>query len=96
MRCNKCHRPMKGTTGHDGACACGGLIEADPPKPDVEVIDHGTIFTFLAKSSKGKAWIEQNVQVEDWARVGKHNFHADHRPARDIIEGMRAAGLVVQ
>lgn len=28
MRCNRCHRPMLGTTAYDGACACGGLIEA--------------------------------------------------------------------
>jgi hypothetical protein len=28
MRCGKCHRPMAGTTAYDGACECGGLIEA--------------------------------------------------------------------
>ncbi len=27
LRCNKCHRPMQGTTAYGGACACGGLIE---------------------------------------------------------------------
>lgn len=30
MRCNRCHRPMSGTTAYDGACECGGLIEAAP------------------------------------------------------------------
>jgi hypothetical protein len=30
LRCNRCHRPMVGTTAYDGACACGGLIEVDP------------------------------------------------------------------
>lgn len=29
-RCNRCHRPMTGTTAYDGACECGGLIEAAP------------------------------------------------------------------
>ena len=29
MRCNRCHKPMKGTTAYDGACSCGGLIEAE-------------------------------------------------------------------
>ncbi len=24
----RCHRPMTGTTAYDGACQCGGLIEA--------------------------------------------------------------------
>jgi hypothetical protein len=29
LRCNRCHRPMKGTTAYDGACECGGLIEVN-------------------------------------------------------------------
>lgn len=29
-QCNKCHRSMAGTTAYDGACECGGLIEAVP------------------------------------------------------------------
>jgi hypothetical protein len=29
-RCNRCHRAMKGSTAYDGACGCGGLIEAVP------------------------------------------------------------------
>lgn len=32
MRCNRCYRPMAGTTAYDGACSCGGLIEAAPVK----------------------------------------------------------------
>jgi hypothetical protein len=28
MRCNGCYRKMKGAGAMDGACACGGLIEA--------------------------------------------------------------------
>ena len=37
--CNKCHRPMPGTGAYDGACGCGGLIEAVPapkfPTPEL-------------------------------------------------------------
>ncbi len=33
FRCNRCHAPMKGTSAHDGACECGGLIENVPGKP---------------------------------------------------------------
>lgn len=39
-RCNRCHRPMKGTTAYDGACICGGLIEA-VPTPTIEQLDGG-------------------------------------------------------
>jgi hypothetical protein len=34
LRCNRCHRPMAGTDCWDGACACGGLIEAVPIRGD--------------------------------------------------------------
>jgi protein gp37 len=34
-RCNKCLRRMMGTTAHDGACACGGLIESTLNYPNV-------------------------------------------------------------
>jgi len=36
-RCNKCHRPMKGTTAYDGACECGGLIEATPTRASKKI-----------------------------------------------------------
>lgn len=26
LMCNRCYRPMKGSTAYDGACECGGLI----------------------------------------------------------------------
>jgi hypothetical protein len=29
LHCNRCHRPMTGSTAYDGACQCGGLIELD-------------------------------------------------------------------
>ena len=37
MRCDKCHRVMKGTTAYDGACDCGGLIEATPEETAIAV-----------------------------------------------------------
>ena len=38
-RCNKCHRPMKGSTAYDGACECGGLIESVLPINSEEFIE---------------------------------------------------------
>lgn len=37
MRCNRCYRPMKGTTAYDGACECGGLIEAGEPATKIKI-----------------------------------------------------------
>lgn len=28
--CNRCRRPMRGSTAYDGACRCGGLITVKP------------------------------------------------------------------
>ena len=42
FRCNKCNRPMKGSTAYDGACECGGLIENEP-KPKTK---HSAFFEF--------------------------------------------------
>jgi hypothetical protein len=39
MRCNRCHRCMAGTTAYDGACACGGLIEATPAEKRSVIMD---------------------------------------------------------
>lgn len=47
FRCNKCHRSLLGSAGHDGACACGGVIEAAPPpklRPEVVAIVKGMAF----------------------------------------------------
>ena len=47
FRCNKCHRSLLGSAGHDGACACGGVIEAAPPpklRPEVVAIVSGMQF----------------------------------------------------
>ena len=37
LRCNRCLRAMKGSTGSDGACECGGLIEVGPSRKVVNI-----------------------------------------------------------
>ena len=48
MRCNKCHRSMRGTTAYDGACACSGLIETTPTPPQAKPMDRDTCNLYLA------------------------------------------------
>lgn len=58
---------------------------------DVLVIDHGTVVTFLPQSEAAVEWFDQNVE-----RDVLGGFTADHRPARDILEGVAQEGFVVQ
>jgi hypothetical protein len=45
LRCNRCHRPMLGSSAYDGACSCGGLIELDPERwPRTYPCARGMIF----------------------------------------------------
>lgn len=51
MRCNKCHRPMKGSTSYDGACECGGLIELTP-------LTKAEAFEAMLAATNAEAYIE--------------------------------------
>lgn len=62
---------------------------------DIKIEDHGTIVMFHPLSEAGVEWMSQNLLVEEWQRWGQA-ITVDHRMARDIIDGMRADGLVLQ
>jgi len=49
MECDKCGRPMKGSTAYDGACECGGLIKAQKK-------EHGGV---LWNIGRGKDWTQE-------------------------------------
>lgn len=62
---------------------------------DIYVTDQGTILRFESNTDKGEDWVREHVIV--LREMGTPQmFYADHRPARDIVEAMRAAGLVVK
>jgi len=57
---------------------------------DVTVENHGTIFLFNAHTVRAKTWIAENVfDAEPY--FGQ--LAVEHRYARDLADGMQAAGL---
>jgi len=54
MRCNRCLRPMLGTTAYDGACACGGLIEGNLLDKSKKIADNcvGRVALYSKESYK--------------------------------------------
>lgn len=65
---------------------------------DVQIRNHGTVWSFQLLTEAAREWVRENVSIGDPVMQVRNGdlFYADHRPARDIAEGMRAAGLGVE
>jgi hypothetical protein len=62
---------------------------------DVKVANEGTLWQFFLLTPAAKDWVGEKVQMENYMRQGESAFAAEHRYAPDIVEGMKADGLVV-
>ena len=63
--------------------------------PDIKVHNQGTIWLFTPLTQTATDWVEENLDLEPWQNMG-NSFAVDHRPAANLAEGMRQAGLVVE
>lgn len=86
-RCNRCHRPMKGTTAYDGACECGGLIEAAPPEENESLFMQALRKMCAEYVAKVRAKTE-----EDWKAMAawqinmmRHNYKQRVRGASELV-----------
>jgi len=85
MRCNKCHRPMAGTTAYDGACACGGLIEATPRRGNCYVTCEA-LYHLLGGAGSG--WTPATLRHEG-------DVHWFLRRERPMFNGIGGGWLVL-
>lgn len=66
---------------------------------DVTVENHGSLFRFNLHTDAAREWVDENVQIPDYMRMGPGSgasFHCEHRYAEAIAHGMRDAGLEVE
>jgi hypothetical protein len=61
--------------------------------PDVRVQDHGTLVLFRPLTEPATAWLTENVDPEALWWGGA--LVCEHRFARDLVAGLRAAGFRV-
>lgn len=61
---------------------------------DLWVEDQGTLFLFTPKTTACRLWFEESVDCPPYMRLGA-SAAVEHRYARPIIQGARAAGLHV-
>jgi hypothetical protein len=64
-------------------------------KRDVLVKRQRTIVLFTPVSDDAREWFAANVVSEPWQWRGP-SLAADHRPASDLIDGIRHRGLRIQ
>jgi hypothetical protein len=62
---------------------------------DVEVKNEGTVALLIPMSSKGKAWIDENLQLEGWQWYG-NAAAVEARYVDPIVLGMQDDGLEVE
>jgi hypothetical protein len=64
-------------------------------RPDVLVINHGSIFTFNIRTRRAQRWVADHVQIESYMGNSSY-FHCEHRYAADLAEAMQAEGFRVR
>ena len=64
-------------------------------KPDLCVLNCGSVFMFEPVTKRAARWVDENVHLESWQWHGSA-FCVDHRFAVDLALGMVDAGLVVE
>jgi hypothetical protein len=55
---------------------------------------HGTVATVDALSDACLSWIEENVEVEPWQRLGVRRIAIDPRVVEELRHALREAGFV--
>ena len=67
--------------------------QVSPNTPDVIVRNEGTLFLFCPLTSRGRLWIDENVQPD--ALWFGSALVVEHRFAKGLAQGMKDAGLVL-
>ena len=88
LRCNRCHRPMKGTTAYDGACGCGGLIEAAPASAPASPVDYDRVALRVSSRLAARARCAECGKTMDAGA-----FDPEDQPARHPDKAGRALCL---
>lgn len=69
-------------------------MRAEKDKADVRVTFGGSQFMVQPISTAGKAWVDENVELEGWQWMGPA-FAVDQHYVEDLVAGMQASGLEV-
>ncbi len=63
---------------------------------DVKIEDQGSLVVFRLEGLPVQYWVEENVDIPDFAWLGGTAFVVEHRYADNLIEGLRGEGFEVE
>jgi hypothetical protein len=70
--------------------------EKDETMPaDVLVENHGSVALFTPMTPEAHQWVEENVEIEPWQRMGC-SIACEPRCLEQLVKGMQQGGLVVE
>lgn len=61
----------------------------------MDVLNQGTVVAFYTETDEERQWVDENVELEDWQRLGGMGFAVEHRCAGPLIEGLQAEGFTM-
>ena len=62
---------------------------------DVLIENYGSVALFTPMTPVAHEWIDENVHVETWQRIGC-SIACEPRCLGQIVEGMQESGLIVE
>lgn len=61
-----------------------------PSITDFTVLNHGSIFIFIANNAQSRQWFDDNTDATPW---GKSGYVVEHRYAHSIAQTLRDEGF---
>lgn len=62
---------------------------------DVNVVNHGTLFSFFTLTETARKWADEHVKVNNHMSMGRDGFRCKYRFVADIATGMLSYGLAL-
>jgi hypothetical protein len=64
--------------------------------PDFQLESHGSIFLLRPASHSARRWVEKNIGQDNGYQPHWPTVVVEHRYVADILEGLRASGMVLR
>ena len=64
-------------------------------KPDIKVMNCGSVWQFMLVSQAAKGWVKNNVEIPAYIKHGEGTFSAEARYGADLVTEMKTDGLIV-
>lgn len=65
------------------------------PSADFQVMDHGTVVSFIPLSQFAKEFVRDFIRPEPWQMMG-NALVVDHRPAQNLMESLEEEGFTFE